>query len=154
MGPSGRAHFALSSTPLPSNTPPKLRTALQSRPIDIPRGAAQHLRMARVSVLLALLLVVLTFNAYACILPLPQPPAMGCPSETEEPARGTCDAFLELGPQSQASFSDSAPTFQLQCALPVHLLLDSFVPLVQVTEPPHSADSPIHLSIPTTVLRI
>jgi hypothetical protein len=110
--------------------------------------------MARVSVILAVLLVVLTFNAYACILPLQQTSAMDCPSGTEEPVRGTCDAFLELGPQSQASSSDSAHTFQLQCALPVPLLLDSIVPLVQVTEPPRSADTPIHLSISTTVLRI
>ena len=110
--------------------------------------------MRRIAVLLVLLLLVLTFNAYACILPLPQPPAMACPSEPEEPVRGTCDAFLELGPKSQASFSNSTHTFQLHCALPVSLLSNTFVPLVQVTEPPRSTGTPLHFSIPTTVLRI
>src|SRR5690348_5356770 len=109
--------------------------------------------MARISVSLAFLLVVLTFNAYACILPLPQPPAMNCSSETDEPARGTCDAFLELGPQSQASFSDSTHTFQVQCVLPVSLLPDRFVPCIHINEPSRT-DNPLHRSISTTVLRI
>jgi hypothetical protein len=110
--------------------------------------------MRRIAILLVLLLLVLTFNAYACILPFPQPPAMDCPSETEEPVRGTCDAFLELGPHSQASSNNALITFHHTYALSVPLLPDIFVPIVQVTEPPRSADTPVHLSIPITVLRI
>jgi hypothetical protein len=110
--------------------------------------------MARISVFLAVLLVVLTFNAYACVLPLPQTSAMDCPSGTEEPVRGTCDAFLDIGPQSQFLSHSAANTFHLECALPVHLLPDTFVPLVRITNPPRSTNTPIHLSIHTTVLRI
>ena len=111
-------------------------------------------RMARVSVFLAALLVVLTFNAYACVLPLQQSTGMDCSSGTEAPVRGTCDAFLDIGPQSQLSSHTAAYTSHLECALPVHLLPDTFVPLVRITNPPRSADTPIHPSIHTTVLRI
>jgi len=110
--------------------------------------------MARISVFLAVLLVVLTFNAYACVLPLQQTSEMDCTSGMEKPVRGTCDAFLEIGPQSPFSSHDAAKTFHLACALPVHLLPDTFVPLVHIIKPPRSTDTPIHLSIHTTVLRI
>jgi hypothetical protein len=110
--------------------------------------------MVRISVFLAVLLVVLTFNAYACVLPLPQTGAMDCSSGTEEPVRGTCDAFLDIGPQSQFVSHSAANTFHLECALPVHLLPDTFVPLVRITNPPRNANTPIHLSIHITILRI
>ena len=58
--------------------------------------------MVRISVLLAFLLIVLTFNAYACVLPLQQTAKMDCASGTEEPVRETCDAFLEMGPLPNA----------------------------------------------------
>jgi hypothetical protein len=110
--------------------------------------------MARIAVFLVFLLVVLTFNAYACVLPLQQSAAMDCSSGMEEPVRAICDAFLEMGPQPQSSVHDAVNTFQLECALSVRLLPDTVVPLIRVAEPPRSADTPIHLSIQTTVLRI
>jgi len=110
--------------------------------------------MVRISLFLAVLLIVLTFNAYACVLPLPQTSAMDCPSGTEEPVRGTCDAFLDIGPQSQFLSHIAANLSHLECALPVHLLPDTFVPLVRITNPPRSTNTPIHLSIHTTVLRV
>lgn len=110
--------------------------------------------MRRMATFLVLLLLVLTFNAYACVLPLQQPTEMDCSSGTEEPARGTCDAFLEIGPHSQFSSHGAVSSFHLECTVPVHVLPDTFVPLVRVTEPPRSADTPIHPSIQTTVLRI
>jgi hypothetical protein len=110
--------------------------------------------MARISVFLAVQLVVLTFNAYACVLPLPQTSAMDCPSGTEEPVRGTCDAFLDIGPQSQFLSHSAANTSHMECALPVHLLLDTFVPLVRIIDPPRSTNTSIHLSIHTTILRV
>ena len=110
--------------------------------------------MARIAVFLVFLLVVLTFNAYACVLPLQQSAAMDCTSGMEEPVRGTCDAFLEMGPQPQSSVHDAVNTTQLECAWPVRLIPDTFTPLVRVSEPPRSADTPIHLSIQTRVLRI
>jgi hypothetical protein len=110
--------------------------------------------MARIAVFLVFLLVVLTFNAYACVLPLQQSAAMDCSSGMEEPVRAICDAFLEMGPQPQSSVHDAVNTFHLECVLSVRLLPDTFVPFIRVTEPPRSADTPIHLSIQTTVLRI
>lgn len=110
--------------------------------------------MRRMAAFLVFLLLILTFNAYACVLPLQQSSGMDCTSGTEEPVRGTCDAFLEVGPQSQFSSTGTVHTVHLECALPVHLLPDTFVPLVRVTTPPRIADTPLHLSIHTTVLRI
>ena len=109
--------------------------------------------MTRISTLLVLLLVVLTFNAYACVLPLQPEAAMDCSSATEQPVRQTCDAFLELGPQSHASFGQDLPIldvdFEAAPQLPASLFL-----VFRTEHPPRGADTPIHLSIPTTVLRI
>ncbi len=111
--------------------------------------------MKRVSILLAFLLVLLTFNAYACILPLQQTAGMDCPSETEEPARGACDAFIEIGPSSQVSTNAAINVFPLECAVAVSLHPDAIVPSIRVTESPqHRIDPSIHFSIRTTVLRI
>jgi hypothetical protein len=70
------------------------------------------------------LLLVLTFNAYACLLPLPAQSAMDCSSPSDEPVRETCDAFLELGPQSEFS-SDNSLSVQLEFEIlsPSHSLL-------------------------------
>jgi hypothetical protein len=106
------------------------------------------------AIFLVLLLLILTFNAYACILPLPPAPHMDCSSGTEEPVRETCDAFLEIGPHSQFSSHYAISSLHLECTVPVHVLPDTLIPLVRVTEPPRSADTPIHPSIHTTVLRI
>lgn len=110
--------------------------------------------MGRASVFLAVLLVVLTFNAYACVLPLQQSTEMDCTSGMEEPIRGACDAFLEIGPHSQFSSNVAVSLFHFECALPIPLLPDTFVPLVRLTEPSRIADTSIHRSIHTTVLRI
>ena len=72
---------------------------------------------------------------------------------TEQPVRQTCDAFLQLGPQSLASFTQELPTINVQFDVAPQLLPSVF--LVYRTEhPPRGADTPIHLSIPTTILRI
>jgi hypothetical protein len=52
--------------------------------------------MRRIAVFLVFLLLILTFNAYACVLPLQTVTQTDCPSDTEDQARQTCDAFLEL----------------------------------------------------------
>jgi hypothetical protein len=110
--------------------------------------------MARLSVFLASLLIVLTFNAYACILPLQAATDVDCTSGTEEPVRGTCDAFLEIGPHSQPSFHDAVTTVHLACASSTPLFPDTGVPLVRLTKPPWNAETPLHRSIRTTVLRM
>src|SRR5689334_21540397 len=100
--------------------------------------------MRRMAIFLVLLLLILTFNSYACILPLPPATQMDCSSGTEEPVRETCDAFLEIGPHSQFPSHYAISLLHLECTVPVHVLPDTLIPLVRVTEPPRSADTPIH----------
>lgn len=120
--------------------------------VDLIQTLSLGFVMRRIAAFLVLLLLILTFNAYACLLPL-EPESMDCTSATEQPVRQTCDAFLELGPQSHASSSHEVPTlkvdFEAAPQLPVPVLL-----IFLSEHPPRSADTPIHLSIPTTVLRI
>ena len=109
--------------------------------------------MRRIATVLVLLLFVLTFNAYACLLPL-QPESMDCSSATEQPVRQTCDAFLELGPQSPASSSQELPILKvLEFEAAVQMPTSQFL-VFRSEHPPCDVDTPIHLSIPTTVLRI
>ena len=102
---------------------------------------------------LVFLLLILTFNAYACILPLQTVTQMDCSSDTEEQARQTCDAFLEIGPQSQLSINPVVGSFMFEYPVP-SLLPNTFHSLFTSTPSPRDAVFPIHLSIPTTVLRI
>ena len=110
--------------------------------------------MRRIAVFLILLLLVLTFNAYACLLPLQSELSMDCSSATEQPVRQACDAFLELGPQSDPSFADEVPILKLVIVDSGRQLPGSVPILFRSEHPPGCADTPIHLSIPTTVLRI
>lgn len=109
--------------------------------------------MRRMATFLVFLLLILTFNAYACVLPLQTVTQTDCDSGTDSQARQTCDAFLEIGPQSQVSAHQAANAFHLECPVPVYLP-DTFVSGFDLTPPPRGADTPIHRSIPTTVLRI
>jgi hypothetical protein len=109
--------------------------------------------MRRIALFLMFLLFVLTSNAYACVLPLQTVTQKDCSSDTEEQARQTCDAFLEIGPQSQISTNHAVSLFTFECALPSQLP-DTFNSVFTPTPPPPHAISPIHLSIPMTVLRI
>ncbi len=109
--------------------------------------------MHRIATLLVLLLLILTFNAYACILPLQTTTQMDCDSGTDDQARQTCDAFLEIGPQSQVSAHQAVSVFHLEYLVPVHLP-DTALPGFALTPPPRGADTPVHRSIPTTILRI
>lgn len=109
--------------------------------------------MRRLAALLVLLLLTFTFNAYACLLPLQPESAMDCSSANEQPVRQTCDAFLQLGPQSPASFSQELPTLNIDSDTTPRLTTSTFL-VLRSEHPPRAADTPIHLSIPTTVLRI
>jgi hypothetical protein len=109
--------------------------------------------MRRMASSLVLLLLVLTFNAYACILPLQSGSAIDCSSATEQPVRQTCDAFLEFGPQSHTSFTQELPFVNVDMDAD-HQLPTSIHLYFRPEHPPRTANTPIHLSIPTTVLRI
>ena len=121
--------------------------------LDLSRGVNHNSRVARICTLLALLLLVLTFNAYACVLPVPSQSGMDCSSHTEEPVRQTCDAFLDLGPQSQESSHHDLTTATLDVEVVAQLPVTVFS-VLPPDRPPRTADSPIHFSIQTTVLRI
>jgi len=109
--------------------------------------------MRRMAAFLVLLLLILTFNAYACLLPLQPETAMDCSSATAQPVRQTCDAFLELGPQSNVSSSQELSTLTVDFDIAPQLPTSVFIAF-RSEHPPRGADTPIHLSIPTTVLRI
>jgi hypothetical protein len=105
------------------------------------------------AIFLILLLLILTFNAYACILPLQTATQMDCSSGTGDQGRQTCDAFLEMGPHSQFSSNHAVSSFTLEDAVPIRLL-GVFLSGPAPGPIPRGAGTPIHLSIPTTVLRI
>lgn len=116
----------------------------------------RRLRVAFVATLV-LLLVVFTFNAYACLLPLFLPQAaMTCGDTQEEPVRQFCDSFTTLGFQPGSDFQVSVDA---QAASPANVtLVDSLIGLSISTpginqgypaqKPPQDA------LVRTTVLRI
>ena len=80
---------------------------------------------------------------------------MDCSSATEQPVRQICDAFLELGPQSQTSAGHELPILKVVVDFEVAPQLPTYEFRISRPEhPPRGADKPIHVSIPTTVLRI
>jgi|SRR5687768_1621197 hypothetical protein len=108
------------------------------------------------AVFLGVLLLVLTFNAYACLLPLPPSsnsmPA-DCPASDDGVPQKICDAFTTMGPQSSAD--PVQPISLAGC-----LLLDQCCALftgtvVSTRATDHSFSIPsTHCSIDSTVLRI
>lgn len=109
--------------------------------------------MRRMAAFLVFLLLGLTFNAYACILPLQTVAQTDCSSDTQEQSRQTCDAFLEIGPQSQLSLNHALSSFTFESPVP-SLPFETVHSISAPTPSPYHAVFPIHLSIPTTVLRI
>ena len=105
------------------------------------------------AVSLVFLLLILTFNAYACVLPLQTTTEMDCDADTDTQARQTCDAFLEIGPQSQFSAHQAVISFHLEAMVPLHVP-DAFLAGGAPAPPPCAAGPPVHISIPITVLRI
>ena len=109
--------------------------------------------MSRFCIFLVFLLLLLTFNAYACVLPLQTSSNMDCSSTPDESPRQTCDAFLEIGPHSKHVSDQSSSITPLEVAI-------SFSPLKLESNnwlthtPPVIQNSQTHISIATTVLRI
>jgi len=78
------------------------------------------------AVALVLLFFVLSFNAYACLVPLngASPAGMqnGCPDAQDQPVRQICDSFKTLGIQAPPTSSQSTHV--------VHVPADSAVVIV------------------------
>lgn len=109
--------------------------------------------MSRLSTSLVFLLLLLTFNAYACVLPLQTASNMDCSSTTEESPRQTCDAFLDIGPHSKHVSDQSSSIILLEVTLsssPLNLECSNYLS----PTPPAIQNTGTHISIPTTVLRI
>lgn len=112
--------------------------------------------MKTTAVFLGVLLLVLTFNAYACLLPLlPSSASMpaACPSGDHSVPPQICDAFTTIGPHSSAD--PVQPVSLAGC-----LLIDQCSGLVaatvvsaRTTDQSFSTPS-THCSITSTVLRI
>jgi hypothetical protein len=102
----------------------------------------------------------LAFNAYACVLPLSGTTdasmANGCSTPDEQPARQLCDAFTTLGVESSLQLS--------LCHMDHHWSVDYALPILptvsrQLQRVFHSyqfleSSSPPHQSLASTVLRI
>lgn len=121
--------------------------------VDLSKKRAYDFAMRHLSTSLVLLLLLLTFNAYACLLPLQTTTQMDCSSTTEAPVRQTCDAFLEIGPHSEFSSSPGVTALHFDFEVPIQLPA-IVLSVSQPAQPPCDSDTPIHLSIQTTVLRI
>ncbi len=109
--------------------------------------------MPRLCTSLVFLLLLLTFNAYACVLPLQTASNMDCSSTTEDSPRQTCDAFLEIGPHSKHVSDQSSSIILLEVALSSSPLNLEYTNYLSHT-PPAIQHTQIHISIASTVLRI
>lgn len=123
------------------------------------RVAYRHSRSFLATTIVVFLLV-FSFNAYACVLPLSGTSdasmANGCSTPVEEPARQLCDAFKILGVESSPQLSLSH--------LDHHWPADHVLPMLQTVSrqlqrivhpyPSFDSSSPPHQSLASTVLRI
>jgi len=113
------------------------------------------------AVTIAVFLLAFSFNAYACLLPLPGTDdvsmANGCSTPVEQPVRQLCDAFKTLGVESspQASSLHMDHHWSAADQAPASLPAVSYR-LARISSPYHSLESssPPHQSLPSTVLRI
>jgi len=117
------------------------------------------LRIAFVAVLV-LLLVIFTFNAYACLLPLFSVPqaAMGggCADAQDEPVRQFCDSFTTLGLQSGSDFlvSVDAQVVSPGDVIPLASLMGLWISMPTSIQGYPAQKPPQDALVRTTVLRI
>jgi hypothetical protein len=109
--------------------------------------------MSRLCTSLVFLQILLTFNAYACVLPLQTSFNIDCPSTTDESPRQTCDAFLEIGPHSKPVSDQSSSITPLEVAIASYPLNPEPANYLSYM-PPAIQSTRLHNSIATTVLRI
>ncbi len=109
---------------------------------------------------LVVFLLVFSFNAYACLVPLPRisdaSMANGCSTPSDRPARQLCDAFTTLGIESGSQASSLLVDHHLLADHAMAALLAEshyFQRIVHLSHP-LDTDSPPHQSLATTVLRI
>ena len=118
----------------------------------------RHMRIAFAGTLV-LLLLLFSFNAYACVLPLfgvPQA-AMGggCADAQDEPIRQFCDSFTTLGLHAALDFhfSVDAPVVSPAEAAPLTSLISLSLRTPSIQEYP-AQRPPQDALVRTTVLRI
>lgn len=105
-------------------------------------------------------LLVFSFNAYACLLPLSGTTdasmANGCSTPGEQPPRQLCDAFKTLGVESHTQSASLLvdhhwPADHTPAVFPV--VSQQFEPIYS-SDQPFESSSPPHPSLASTVLRI
>lgn len=105
-------------------------------------------------------LLVFSFNAYACLLPLSGTTdasmANGCSTPMEQPARQLCDAFKTLGVESspQSSLSHMDHHWPADHAVPTLPTVSRQFQHIFHPYPSFESSSPPHQSLASTVLRI
>jgi len=105
-------------------------------------------------------LLVFSFNAYACLLPLSGTTdasmANGCSTPVEQPSRQLCDAFKILGVESQAQSSSLLVDHHWSADHTLPTLPTVSPRLVQISSLycALESSSPPHQSLTSTVLRI
>lgn len=123
------------------------------------RLAFHHSRSFLAATIVVFLLV-FSFNAYACVLPLSGTTdasmANGCSTPVEEPVRQLCDAFKILGVESspQSSLSHMDHHWPADHMLPVLQTVSRQLQRIFHPYPSFESSSPPHQSLASTVLRI
>ena len=117
-----------------------------------------HRARIYLAVILVLLFLGLSFNAYACLVPLFGVAGVtmgsGCSDPEEQPVRQFCDAFKALGVQASPQ-SQSAIDCQTVCPEDTASLLLMSDLTVQGRAHDHPADSPPQdVLLKTAVLRL
>jgi hypothetical protein len=111
------------------------------------------------STTLVLLFLVLSFNAYACLLPASNISSTemgnGCPTSEEQPARQVCDAFKTLHVEAWSQPQPSCEAHVVWLGEALVAPAPSLSPLSGILKYPFPSDSssPL-LRTNTTVLRI
>jgi len=113
--------------------------------------------MKALAVVLASLLLILTFNAYACVLPQPVESSSmpgACGGADHQTPRQSCDAFITLGPY--AEIAADLLTHDLSQIAVTSLGAYDYVSVAQAWS--HGRDAPpafsVHPSVASTVLRL
>ncbi len=111
------------------------------------------------STTLVLLLLVLSFNAYACLLPVSSSSntemGNGCSTPEEQPARQVCDAFKTFNVEASSQPQPSFDGHMLWVGESLAGSLLSSPPLCGILKYPFPSDSSSQLlRTNTTVLRI
>lgn len=123
------------------------------------RLSSQHSRSFLAVIIVAFMLV-FSFNAYACLLPLAGTTdasmANGCSTPVEQPSRQLCDAFKTLGVESSSQSTSLLMDHHWSADHTLLALPAVSCRLIRISSQYYTLESssPPHQSLANTVLRI